>query len=209
MCIRDIEYTADYRAGRDLEAKRVSYHVQFEPRMSVTGSKADRRFAVAPGEMGLLLTHLAQRVARKAGAPLASGELEAASVDATFLDELSDRLWRARGRSLVVCGSNDLQQQLLSNYLNHLLGNYGSTLDVEKPSLQVQGSDRELGGLLAELQNGKVKALFIYGANPAFDLPGVDSLAASLQNVPLLFSFAQRVDETAALARYVLPEQHY
>ncbi len=207
--ISPVEYTADYRAGRDLEAKRVSYHVQFEPRMTVSGSKADNRFAVAPGEMGLLLTHLAERVARKATAPLGFGEPEAASVDAAFLDELADRLWRARGRSLIVCGTNDLQQQLLNNYLNHLLGNYGSTLDVEKPSLQAQGNDRELGELLAELLDGKVKALFVYGVNPAFDLPGGDGLAGALRKVPLLVSFAQRVDETAALARYVLPAQHY
>ncbi len=208
--ISPVEYTADYRAGRDLEAKRVSYHVQFEPRMSVTGSKADRRFAVAPGEMGLLLTHLAQRVARKAGTAVPSGEPEtASSVGAAFLDELTDRLWHARGRSLIVCGSDDLQQQLQSNYLNHLLGNYGSTLDVEKPSLQVQGSDKELGALLAELHDGKVKALFIYGVNPAFDLPDGEALAGVLRKVPLLVSFAQRTDETAALARYVLPEQHY
>ncbi len=207
--ISPVEYTADYRAGRDLEAKRVSYHVQFEPRMTVSGSKADNRFAVAPGEMGLLLTHLAERVARKATAPLGFGEPEAASVDAAFLDELADRLWRARGRSLIVCGTNDLQQQLLNNYHNHLLGNYGSTLDVEKPSLQAQGNDRELGELLAELLDGKVKALFVYGVNPAFDLPGGDGLAGALRKVPLLVSFAQRVDETAALARYVLPAQHY
>jgi len=206
--ISPVEYTADYRVGHDLEAKRASYHVQFEPRMSVTGSKADRRFAVAPGEMGLLLTHLAQKVAQKTAAPLASGELEATSVDAAFLDELADRLWQARGRSLVVCGSNDVQQQLLSNYLNHLLGNYGATLDVEHPSLQAQGSDGELGGLLAELQDGKIKALFVYGVNPVFDLPGGDGLAGALQRLPLLVSFAQRVDETAALARYVLPDQH-
>jgi molybdopterin-containing oxidoreductase family iron-sulfur binding subunit len=206
--ISPVEYTADYRAGRDLESKSVSYHAQFEPRMTVTGSKADRRFAVAPGEMGLLLTHLAQRVARKAAAPLASGELDAVSVDSVFLDELADRLWHARGRSLIVCGSNDLQQQILGNYLNHLLGNYGTTLDLEKPSLQAQGSDKELEGLLAELQEGKVKALFVYGVNPAFDLPGGDSLAGALRKVPLLVSFAQRMDETAVPARYVLPDQH-
>ncbi len=207
--ISPVDYTTDYRAGRDLEAKRISYHVQFEPRMTVTGSKADQRFAVAPEEMGLLLTHMAQRIARRAAAPLTSGEPEAVSVDSAFLDELADRLWHARGRSLIVCGTNDLQHQLLSSYLNHLLGNYGSTLDVEKPSLQAQGSDRELGGLLAELQDGKVKALFVYGVNPAFDLPGGDGLAGALRKVPLLVSFAQRVDETAALARYVLPEQNY
>ena len=206
--ISPVEYSTDYRAGRDLEAKHVSYHVQFEPRMSVTGSKADKRFAVAPGEMGLVLTQLAQRVARKVGVPLTSSELEHCSVDSAFLDELAERLCRARGRSLIVCGTNDLQQQLLSNYLNHILGNYGSTLDVENPSLQVEGSDRELEGLIGELRDGKIRALVIYGVNPAFDLPGGDGLAGVLRRVPLLVSFAQRLDETAALARYVLPEQH-
>jgi MoCo/4Fe-4S cofactor protein with predicted Tat translocation signal len=207
--ISPVEYTADYRAGRDLEAKRVSYHVQFEPRMSVTGSKADRRFSVAPGVMGLLLTHLARRLAREAGMALLSGEPDAASVDPMFLDELADRLWHARGRSLIVCGTNDLQQQLLSNYLNHILENYGSTLDVEDPSLQAQGSDGELEGLLGELRDGKVQALFVHGVNPVFDLPNGESLADLLRKVPLLVSFAQRVDETAALARYILPEAHF
>ncbi|HKS76777.1 MAG TPA: Fe-S cluster-containing hydrogenase [Terriglobales bacterium] len=206
--ISPVEFTADYRAGRDLEVKRVSYHVQFEPRMTVTGSKADRRFAVAPGEMGLLLTHLALRIARKAAAPFNSSEPEAVNVDSAFLDELADRLWHAHGRSLIVCGTNDLGQQLVSNYLNHLLGSYGSTLDLERPSLQSEGSDQELAGLLAELQDGKVRALFIYGVNPAFDLPGGDSLAGALAKVPLLVSFADRMDETAVLARYVLPEPH-
>lgn len=207
--ISPVEYTADYRAGRDLQTKRISYHVQFEPRMSVTGSKADRRLAVAPGEMGQVLTHLAQRVARRVGVPLTSSELEQCSVDSAFLDELADRLWHARGRSLIVCGTNDLQQQLLGNYLNHLLRNYGSTLDVENSSLQVEGSDRDLEGLVGELRDGKVRALVIYGVNPAFDLPGGDGLAGALQKVPLLVSLAQRMDETAALARYVLPDPHY
>jgi molybdopterin-containing oxidoreductase family iron-sulfur binding subunit len=207
--ISPVEYNADYRAGRDLEAKHVSYHVQFEQRMTVTGSKADRRFAVAPGEMGLLLTHLGQRVAEKAGVSFGSGKPESSSVDPVFLDELADRLWHARGRSLTVCGANNLQQQLLSNYLNHLLGNYGATLDIEKPSMQSQGNDKELGELLAELDDSKVDALLLCGVNPAFDLPGGESLAEALQKVRLLVSFAQRVDETAALARYVLPEPHY
>jgi molybdopterin-containing oxidoreductase family iron-sulfur binding subunit len=207
--ISPVEYTADYRAGRNLEAKRVSYHVQFEARLSVTGSKADQRFAVAPGDLGPLLTYLVQRIARKAGSPFASGQADAAAVKEPFLDELAERLWRARGRSLVVCGANEVRQQILCNYINHLLGNYGATLDLEKPSMQSQGDDQELGNLLDEMRKGKIKALFVHGVNPAFDLPGGDSLHRALENVPLLASFAQRLDETAVLARYVLPEPHY
>jgi molybdopterin-containing oxidoreductase family iron-sulfur binding subunit len=205
--VSPVEYTADYRSGRNLEAKRVSHHVQFEPRMSVTGSKADLRIAVAPGEMGLLLTHLAQRIARRAGAPFASGEPDPPSLKA-ILDDLAERLWQARRRSLVVCGTNDVQQQVLTNCVNHLLGNYGSTLDLEAPSQQAQGSDRELETLLGELRSGVVKALFIHGVNPAFDLPGGEGLRSTLRNIPLSVIFAQRMDETAALASYVLPEPH-
>jgi MoCo/4Fe-4S cofactor protein with predicted Tat translocation signal len=206
--IAPVEYTAGYRAGRDLEAKRISYHVQFEPRMSVTGGKADQRFAVAPGEMGVLLTHLVQRIAKKAGAAMDSSGPGAPAVSPALLDELADRLWTARGRSLVVCGSQDVQQQLLAGYLNHLLGNYGSTIDVERASFQTQGNDRELETLLGELQEGKVKALFIHAVNPAFDLPDGEALTKTVQKVPLLVSFAPRVDETAALARYVCPDRH-
>ncbi len=207
--ISPVEYTAGYRAGRDLENKRVSYHVQFEPRMTLTGSKADQRFAIAPADAGVLLTHLARHVATKAGAAENWAEPDAPAVPPAFLDDLADRLWRARGRSLVVCGSQDVQQQVLVNYLNHLLGNYGTTIDLERPSFQSQGNDRDLENLLAELQAGKVRALFVHGVNPAFDLPDTDKLAEALRKVPLLVSFAQRMDETAALARYVLPEPHF
>jgi MoCo/4Fe-4S cofactor protein with predicted Tat translocation signal len=207
--ISPVEYTAAYRAGRNLEERRVSYHVQFEPRMSVTGSKADERFAVAPGDLGVLLTHLTRFVAMRAGITLGWAEPDGSAVPNAFLERLADRLWRARGRSLVVCGSQDVREQVLVNYLNHLLGNYGTTIDLERPSRQAQGNDRELERLLAELQAGKVQALFVYGVNPAFDLPGDDKLAGALRKVPLLVSLNQRMDETAELASYVLPERHF
>ncbi|MGE5723728.1 MAG: TAT-variant-translocated molybdopterin oxidoreductase, partial [Acidobacteriota bacterium] len=86
--ISPVEHTAAYRDGRNLEkdAKRFSYHVQFESRMSVTGSKADRRMAVAAGEMGVLLTGLASRVAHHAGASFDAGGMDSPAVDAAFLD---------------------------------------------------------------------------------------------------------------------------
>jgi len=206
--ISPVEFTTAYRAGRNLEEKRVSYHVQFEPRMSLTGSKADRRFAVAPCDFGVLLTHLTRLVAKRAGISLDWAEPDASSVPRNCLDELADRLWRARGRSLVVCGSQAIQEQVLANYLNHLLGNYGAAIELDNPSLQAQGNDQDLESLIAELQTGKVDTLFVYGVNPAFDLPG-DRWREALSKVPLLVSFSQRMDETASLAGYVVPEPHF
>lgn len=206
--ISPVQFTADYRRARDLEAKpsRFSYHVQFEPRMSVTGTKADRRVAMAPSETGALLSALADRIAKKSGKPFASAEHTFPDHTNAVLDELADRLWAARGKSLVVSGSNDAREQVLVNFINHLLGNYGSTLEVDRPSLQAQGSDRDLEKFLTEVRAGKVQAVFVYSANPAYDLPGVGE---ALKRVPLLVSFAERKDETASLAHYICPDRNY
>ncbi len=204
--ISPVEFAADYASGRKLSDNRLSYHVQFEPRMSLTGTKADRRFAIAPGEFGLLLTHVATRIGEKSGTKFAA-HADAPPVDAEFLDDLADRLWAARGRSLVVCGSTNLGEQLLANYINHLLGNYGATLDMERPSHQRAGNDRALALLIDELNAGSVDALFILGANPAYDL--LNAFTAALKRVPMVVSFAERLDETAARAHFVCPDHHY
>ena len=71
--ISPVEFAAAYQAGRRLDDPEVqpSYHVQFESRLSLTGSNADRRVLVGPGERGLVMSHLASRLAAKARIDLA------------------------------------------------------------------------------------------------------------------------------------------
>jgi molybdopterin-containing oxidoreductase family iron-sulfur binding subunit len=209
--ISPVAFAADYQAGRYLQgpAPHLSYHVQFESRLSLTGTKADQRLCLAPGELGVVMTQLAARIAQKAELNWGGGEGETSSVPTPFLDDLAQRLWNSRGRCLVLCGSDDVAQQLVCNFLNHLLHNYGSTLDVEKPSYQNQSDDQDLQALLAELRQGQIGALFIYRSNPLYDLPEGQALAERLPAVPLVVSFAPRVDESADRAHYVCPEPHY
>jgi len=185
--ISPVEFAHDYSSRR--RPPRISWHVQFEGRMSLTGSKADRRLRTAPGEIHASLAELAKRIARNNGGS----------------DEVSERLLRARGRSLVVCGANDVHAQVLVNYINHLLGNYGATLDIERPSRQRQGDDRALANLLDETSAGQVGAMFIDGVNPVAELPDVPGF----EKVSLVVSFAGSLDETAERAHYVCPDHHY
>jgi molybdopterin-containing oxidoreductase family iron-sulfur binding subunit len=209
--ISPVEFTAAYHTGRRPHGTRprMSYHVQFEPRLSLTGTKADERFPLAPGEIGLLLSHLATRLAVKAGASLPAAQLEDSPVPGPFLIHLVDKLWESRQRSLVVCGSQDVKHQLLTNLLNHLLGNYGTTVDVAQASYQSQGSDGDLENLLRELSDGRVAALFIHGCNPVHDLPGGAPLVGQLRRVPLVVCCSERMDETASVAKFVCPVPHY
>ncbi len=207
-----VEFTAAYQAGRRPRGNpaRMSYHVQFESRLSLTGSKADQRLAVAPGEIGLIASHLATRLAKRAGATWKVEErLEESSIASRFLDHLADVLWNSRGRSLVVCGQQDVNVQVLCNFINHLLDNYGKTVNLAQPSYQMQVGDSDVDTLLRELREGQVEALFVYKCNPVHDLPAGESLPKDLQRVPLLVCCPERSDETAKLARFVCPVPHY
>jgi molybdopterin-containing oxidoreductase family iron-sulfur binding subunit len=204
--ISPVEFSRGYSEVRDVErGQGMAYHVQFESRLSVTGSKADERVVLAPGELPQVLTALARRIAARAGAafPAASGE----ESDTRRMDAVASRLWEARGRSLLVCGLQDRAAQVFTNYVNHLLGNYGATVDVERGSNQRQGDDRELERLLEELAGGKVAALVLAGANPLADLPGGAALERSVRAVPLVVSLSSRPDETSSLADYICPDR--
>jgi Fe-S-cluster-containing dehydrogenase component len=209
--IAPVQFAAAYQASLYLQGPTpsLSYHVQLESRLSLTGTKADQRLCLAPGEMGLVMTHLAKRIAQKAGQNWGGGDLAVSPVPARFLDDLADRLWRARGRSLVLCASQDLAEQLVCNFLNELLTNYGTTVDVAQPSYQNQSNDQALQDLLEEIRLRQVGALFLYRSNPLYDLPGGQALKDAVRAVPLLVSFATGLDETAAQAQYVCPEPHY
>ncbi len=206
--ISPVEYTSAYSEARTAEGDppRFAWHVQFESRMSLTGTKADRRIKLSPAEIPAALEHLAARLAHRAGSPALPAPGSRASIPDEVLDEVAGRLWEARGRSLVVCGLSDAGAQVLCNFVNHLLGNYGVTLDVASPSYQKQGNDRDLFALIEEIKADKVAALFLHGVNPVADLPGGEELARLLDGIPLIVSLAPRLDETSSHARFLCPE---
>lgn len=209
--ISPVEFAAAYQAGRRLDgpSPSPSHHVQFESRLSLTGSKADRRLLLAPGEVGLVMSDLASRLAGKAGIDLGGQPLPKGPVPDDFLNELADHLWQNRQHSLVVSDSQDVGEQVLCNFLNHVLGNYGATVSLAEPSHQHDANDPALEQLLHEVRSNHVQALFIYQCNPVHDLPGGADLVDAWQRIPLVVSCAERLDETARAARIVCPVPHY
>lgn len=208
--ISPVEYTRAYMAKRlpGGDHPSISYHVQVESRLSLTGSKADRRVCIAPESLGLVMTHLAARLAEQARVPLQTTNIAECPVEPGLIDELANRLWQNCGRGLVISGAQDVNVQSLCNFINHLLDNYGKTIDLDHPSNQLQGNDADLQRLLEEIRHGQVAALFVYRCNPLFDLPS-DDVKNALQRIPLVVSFAERLDETAQVAHFVCPDHHF
>jgi molybdopterin-containing oxidoreductase family iron-sulfur binding subunit len=206
--ISPVEFTAAYQSGRKLDEKQptCSYHVQFESRVSLTGSNADKRVRFSPEEIRKAIQQMASLIAEKAGAtsvPSSSiGEAD------SFIKELAGKLWNARGKSLVVSGVNDVFAQTQVNYINHLLGNYGTTADIEYPSNQKQGNDAELQTFLDEMKNGLVAALFMQGVNPVYDLPVGFQFAEWMKKLELSVNFTNQLDETESYSQIVCTEPH-
>ena len=209
--ISPVEFTRDYTAGRDLVGNppRISYHVQLEGRMSLTGSNADRRIRVTPAQSAAILVEVAKKIAAVKGVnlPAVQGKSHL-TIDPSVVDDITGRLLESEGKSLLLCGRNDVALQRLVNFVNHALGNYGKTLDIAYPSYQWRGSDRALFGLLEKMKAGRVKALFIAGANPAYNLPDAAAFAEALKDIPLVVTITDHQNETAARSEFVCPVNH-
>src|SRR5262249_53398368 len=93
--------------------------------------------------------------------------------------------------------------------VNALLGNIGTTVDLDNVSLQKRGDDVALERLVDDMAAGRVGGLILYGVNPVYDAPDGDRFAAAMRRVPLTVSFADRLDETAAHAEIVCPDPHF
>ncbi len=218
--ISPVEFTAAWRSGRVPTAERpeMSYHVQLEGRLSLTGSNADHRLRLSPDEYGAVLSRLyvllGERAGEADGGDTVSPSAVSGSAGGTLpiaedeLAALADRLWAARGRSVVISDSQDVGVQVLVNGINHRLGNYGTTVDVARPSRQRQGNDREVLSLLEELKAGKVAALFVAGTDLTHNLPDRETLAEAIGKVGLVVSFSERLDDFTSLAQFACPDHH-
>jgi molybdopterin-containing oxidoreductase family iron-sulfur binding subunit len=205
--ISPVEFTRAWRSGRQLDGEqpRLSRHVQVESRLSLSGAKADQRIVLPPHQIAAAITQLARELAARAGVKVNLGPPGPGFI----LPETVDALWQNRGRSLVVCGLNDVSAQVAINLINHLLDSEVHTIDTSRPSQRRMGSDADALALVQEMEQGKVGALILAGCNPAYDLPEAKRFADAAKKLDLCISLAERMDETASVASFVCPEHHF
>ncbi len=204
--ISPVEFTKQYSSKRKPEkgSPKMSKHVQFESTMTLTGSNADYRIPIKPSDEAALLIELYNKLAAKAGAEKLSGGKAIVNIDT-----LANELWQNKGKSLVVCGTNDVNNQYIVNAINNLLENYGKTIDINAPLLLKQGNDAEVKALVEEMNAGKVAAVFFNNSNPVYDYPEKEKFAEGLKKVALSVSFASAKDETSQACTYICPDNNY
>ena len=207
--ISPTEFSRQYvqnRNNKSLQSKKMSRHIQFESGMSNTGSNADVRIPLKPSEEGIALINLYNAIS---GTTLPGSKNLDNVAAANAIKVAAEELKAAKGKALVVAGSNDVAIQTLVNGINSLLGAYGTIIDLDNASNQYAGNDADLVSLVSDMNNGAVDAVFFLNANPAYDYHNPDAIKAALKKVRLKVSFSSYKEETAALCNIVAPNHYY
>lgn len=208
--ISPVEFAGQYIKNRRVEGKgaKMSRHIQVESTMSLTGSNADNRVLIKPSEQGAAIAALYNAVASQTGGSAVSApKLNEKAAQA--IRKSAEELVAARGKSLVVSGSNNVGEQVLVNAINNMLGNYGSTIQMTHTSNQRQGMDKDVQQLVADMNAGKVGVLFVMdGANPVFDLPNGAAVAAAIEKVGARVYMGSSMNETGSACTHAAPPHH-
>jgi MoCo/4Fe-4S cofactor protein with predicted Tat translocation signal len=202
-----VQFTRQYVTNRKLDEnqKRMSVHIQLESGMSLTGSNADKRIAIKPSEEKSILVDLYSKLSAALG--LSAPSISLKSHPET--ESLAKKLLAHKGESLVVSSTNDMDVQLLVNAINYLLGNYGHTIDLERPLTIREGIDKQMIQLVEDMYNGKVNCLVAWDVNPVYDFPQSEKLRKGLGNVYLKLSLSCSTNETSDGIKTNFPDSHY
>ena len=202
-----IEFAKQYADGRRINKQKqdMSRHIQFESIMTVSGANADTRVQIKPSEEGAVAYNLYLAISKLAGAP--AGNVAATPYDEQ-ISKIAAELWANKGKSLVVAGANDSAIQSVVNMINKTLGNYGSTINMDRECNLRQGNDEDFAALVNDMKAGKVDVLITYNVNPVYNTSSALGFKDAYAKVPCKISLASSVDETANGADYICPDHN-
>ncbi len=201
-----VEFTRGYAQMRSLTngENKLSHHVQFESGLSTSGSKADKRYMIKPSATSGLLKGLYNQLSALAGTAAIDGGIQHEAFEG-----IAKKLWNSKGKSIIVCGSNNKNEQILVNAINELLGNTGNTIDFSKPLLTKQAIDSEMETLVKDMNENKVSSLILWNANPVYDYYNTEAFQSGIKKLKISISLNNVIDETLGQITYSAPDHHY
>lgn len=222
--LNPMESTRLFSKGRDPEAG-MSHLVSFQSVTSLTSLNADDNYGIqASQQLPLVLAMIYELGVVQRKVSLDSKAQRLAQNYNEFYKTLNmshedfgaivTELWNNRGKSIVVAGglqsktADALSLQIAVNYLNALLENNGATVHWNHGLKGHAGEDSSMSQLIADMESGEVKTLFINELNPMYNLPSAKNFKAALGKVEMVVATNNWMDETAVMADIVAPAGH-
>ena len=201
--------------------QKMSRLIVFESLMSLTGTNADERHRISPSENIHILLTLIDEVLKIENTHSQIRELlnkQRKQLPALTIEnkvrEAARELVQHKGESLVLCGGSACQTNqarslfILTHFLNDVLGNTGKTIDDNSYHTAWSSSAGSMTNLIEQLESKKIKTVIIHRTNPMYSYPDVQKLSSALRQAEMVIYTGDRMDETAQVSDYIIPDLH-
>ena len=228
--LSNVEYARRFLAFREprRDGKSGNEFVFVGPRQSMTAVNADYRIRTAPGDEVLVAIGIFLAL-MDTGRPSGSQSLDKPGLrrllgrhslqDIALRTGVSEADLRAVARrfanskkplalaqGLTWFSPAGREEAMAANLLNTWSGGTEPLIDWEQDSAQQEVMDAAgLKNLFERMRSGGVDLFVFHNANPAFSLPLSWDVRGALKSVKTVISFSSYMDETTALADFILP----
>ncbi len=228
-----LRYGMAYGQFRNQGLGKRGYLVVFEPKMSLTGAKADLWIPIRAGTEGMVAQAIAWLIDNQNLGPsdwVNRAHTIASDIDINAVAAASDvsvdvlqqvaRLFTRNTHPLAIPGgaiggldnAAAITAVMTLNAISNSFGQPGGVLpatpltqqNLKKP---VPSSLSDIKKFIAAMNSGQIKVLMIHSANPVYDLPPQLGFVQALAKVPFVISFHPLVDETGVQADLILPDR--
>ena len=179
------EYAEAKRPKKRNNKAEMSWHMQFESNMSLTGVNADHRVPCTPAEQKKVLAYLHDIVRGVSPSTSLPAQLEKQAKKA------ANRLLNSGANAVVVSGIDDEVAQSAVLEINSLLKS--KAFQPEEPKLIRQGNSSKVNSAIDDIINGNASGLITFGLNPVFTTFKGAELNEAIKNLEFSLAFTSKI----------------
>ena len=193
-------YDSSYVKGRVPRAGKMSKHIQIEANMTLSGAAADKRIPMTIADQKSALLKIYSIVT---GNMINVSKFNNESLVIRYAEQLKS----SGSKGLFITGLDDIDAQVLSIAINIAIGS--EAFDPNQTRQIRKGSKSEFSQLVAKMNSGNVHGIIMSNVNPLYSYFDSNTFESGLKKVKLVISHSLKLDETAKVAKIVLPAPHY
>ncbi|MGY0406751.1 MAG: TAT-variant-translocated molybdopterin oxidoreductase [Polaribacter sp.] len=190
----------EYVGGRKPETGKMSYHIQIESNMSLTGANADKRIIAKPSDVVYALINLYNAITKE-------GVVSRPTPIDGKIKEIAKELKKSGSKAVVMTGINDKNAQLISLAINKALNS--EIIDVKNTLHIRQGDDAAVAQFVSDMKAGKIAGLISYNVDPIYSLANASDFSKGLKKLRLNVALSIENNDTTNTADYILPTPHF
>ena len=180
----------------------MSYHLQFESNMSLTGANADNRVMARPYQLREVLRRIYKSLTKQE----VSGPALTPYLD-RYIKLAVDSIKSSGSKAVVISGLDDVESQEIVLMINELIRS--EAFDINTPRLIYEGNDSDVLRMINEIKSGEIGGIITSGVNPCYTLPNAEEFSKLISDLQFSLCFSMKEDETAINCKYIAATPHY